>query len=329
MSVGRWVLAVATLGALVVASLLVGAADLRFGDVLAALLGGGDGTTGKIVRDLRLPRALLGLLVGAGLAMSGVTMQSTLRNPLAEPYLLGVSGGAAVGAVLATTLGASGVGLISLGAFGGALAAVAAVLLLARGAGGGAGRDPRVLVTAGVVAGAFANAVIMIALAAAPPTAQRSALWWMMGSVAAATWPDVLWLGSMVLATGALTVHWARQLDVVALGPDAAASLGVDPRRATTRFFIAGSLLAAGTVATAGLVGFVGLIVPHLVRAAGARAARLTLLSAALGGASLVLVADIIARTVRAPIELPLGAVTAVLGVPFFVWRLRQGGTER
>jgi iron complex transport system permease protein len=319
------VIAALLVGVLLVAgaSLALGAVALPLHDVWQGLLGTGEATGVAIVRELRLPRTVLGLLVGAALGASGTVLQSTLRNPLAEPYLLGVSGGAAVGAVLATTAGARAVGVISLFAFAGALTAVAIVLLLARGA--ARTRDPRTLLMAGVVTGAFANAVIMVALAQASATEQRGALWWMMGSIASARWSDVWWLGSATLLVGSVAVHRARELDVVALGPETAVSLGVDAERASRRFFLLASLLAAATVATAGLIGFVGLIVPHLARAAtrgsGARAGMVV---AAALGAMLVVAADIVARTARAPTELPLGAITALLGVPFFLYLLRR-----
>lgn len=304
-------------------SLSLGAVALPPGDVWRGLSGAGDATAVAIVRELRLPRTALGALVGAALGASGTALQSTLRNPLAEPYLLGVSGGAAVGAVLATAVGIDGIGLISAFAFAGALVAVGLVLLLARQHPGN--QDPRTLLMAGVVIGAFANAVIMIALAQSSATEQRGALWWMMGSIATARWQDVAWLGGAVVVIGGALVHRARDLDVVALGPETASSLGVHAERAASRFFLLSSLLAAATVATAGLIGFVGLIVPHLARGLSQRAsARTTTFAAAALGAILVLGADVIARTVRAPAELPLGAITALLGVPFFLRQLRR-----
>ena len=304
-------------------SLALGAVSLPLADVWRGLTGTGDATAGAIVRELRLPRTALGALVGAALGASGTTLQSTLRNPLAEPYLLGVSGGAAVGAVLATAAGLSAVGVISTFAFVGALGAVGLVLLLARQ--GPALRDPRTLLMAGVVTGAFANAVIMVTLAQASASEQRGALWWMMGSIAAARWQDVTWLAGALAVLGGILLHLARELDVVALGPETATSLGVDADRAASRFFVLASLLAAATVSTAGLVGFVGLIVPHLARAMTRQAnARTAMVAAAMLGAMLVLAADIVARTARPPAELPLGAITAILGVPFFLWQLRR-----
>jgi iron complex transport system permease protein len=300
--------------------LMLGAADLAPGEVLRALAGGSDPSTALIVRGIRLPRVVLALLVGASLGMSGAALQGTLRNPLAEPYLLGVSGGAAVGAVLAVAAGVALPPLIALAAFGGAVVAVAGVLSLARVAGGG---DARTLLVAGVVVGAFANATIMVVMATAAPDVTRNALWWMMGSVAAAGWRDVSLLALVLAIVGALLVHRARSLDVLTLGPESADALGIDAERTGRHFFLLASLLAAATVAVAGLVGFVGLLVPHLARAIAGSRSRGVLAASAVAGAALVVAADLVARTVRAPAELPLGAVTALLGVPFFLWRLR------
>lgn len=307
-----------------VAAIATGAVSIPVGDVVRAIAGNGDHSVVAIVRNLRLPRVALAALIGAGLGMSGGALQGTLRNGLAEPYLLGVSGGAAVGAVLAFSAGVSDAGWIALAAFAGAAVAVLLALIVARAAGSGGRRDPRTLLMAGVVIGAFANAVIMIALANAPPNTIRGALWWMMGSAGDATWQTVVVLGVSVLAGGTALVYRARDIDVLALGEEPAAALGVDVDRAARTIYLLSALLAAATVAAAGLVGFVGLIVPHLVRAAGVRRHRPLLLGAALVGATLVVGADLAARILRPPAELPLGAVTAVLGVPFFLAQLRK-----
>ena len=301
-----------------------GAIPLSLAAVMEALLGEGDPTAVAIVRDLRLPRALLGGLVGAGLGASGAALQGALRNPLAEPYLLGVSGGAAVGAVTVFALGVASDGVITLAAFLGGIAAVFVALGVARVGGRSVRADVRTLLIAGVIVGAFANAAIMVALASAEPNTVRGALWWMMGSAADATWPQVAWLGASILVAGGALVYWAREIDVLSLGEDTAASLGVDAERAGRRVFLLAALLAAATVAAAGLVGFVGLVVPHIARRLGLRAHRPLILAAALIGATLVVAADLAARTVAAPAELPLGAITALLGVPFFLFQLRK-----
>jgi len=317
-----WIAAIAALILLALVAIAHGAVALSLADVARALAGRGDAETVAIVRSLRVPRVALALLVGGGLGMAGAALQGSLRNALAEPYLLGVSGGAAVGAVLAVALGVTAAGALPLAAFAGAAAAIAAALVVARAAGGRA--DTRALLMAGVVIGAFANAAIMAALADAPPNTVRGALWWMMGSVADADWPRVAWLAAYVGVAGAALLWMARDIDVLALGEEPAAGLGVDVERAGRRIYLVSSLLAAATVAAAGLVGFVGLVVPHLVRGAGVRRHRPLLAGAAIVGAALVVAADLAARTVRAPAELPLGAVTALIGVPFFLAQLRR-----
>lgn len=300
----------------------IGSVPIPVSDVIDALLGRGESHVVAIVRDLRAPRVLLAAIAGAALAMSGAALQGTLRNPLAEPYLLGVSGGAAVGAVVALTMGWGTPTVVTLAAFGGAAISTVLVGLLARYAGGRA--EPRLLLMAGVVVGAFANAVILVALADAPPDRIRGALWWMMGSTADATYGAVVRTAISLVLLGGLLLVRARELDVLALGEEPAVALGADVDRAARRTFLVASWLAAATVATIGLIGFVGLVVPNLARALGAHRHRAMLVLSAVYGAALLVSADILARSVRAPIELPLGAVTALVGVPFFLARLRK-----
>jgi len=301
-----------------------GAVSVSLAGVIDALRGRGDPTAIAIVRDLRLPRVVLGALVGAGLGASGAALQGALRNALAEPYLLGVSGGAAVGAVIAYAFGVTSDALITLAAFAGGIAAVFVALGVARVGGRTARADLRTLLIAGVIVGAFANAAIMVALANAAPNNIRGALWWMMGSAADATWQRVAWLAASIAIAGGALVYWAREIDVLSLGEDTAVSLGVDVERAGRRAFLLAALLAAATVSAAGLIGFVGLVVPHIARGIGLRTHRRLILAAALIGATLVVAADLAARTVAAPTELPLGAITALLGVPFFLIQLRR-----
>ncbi|MEP7087515.1 MAG: iron ABC transporter permease [Gemmatimonadota bacterium] len=317
-----WLAIAAAVALLSVAAIVYGAVPLDVRAVLDALSGRGDPVTVAIVRTLRLPRAALALLVGAGLGMAGAALQGALRNALAEPYLLGVSGGAAVGAVAAVAIGASTPLVLPLASFAGAALAIAVALGVARASGGRA--DPRVLLMAGVIVGAFANAAIMVLLANAPPNAVRNALWWMMGSVADARWLTVGWLGIYVAIGGALLLWFARDIDVLSLGEESAAALGVDANRSSRTIFLIAALLSAATVAAAGLVGFVGLVVPHLVRSLGVRRHRALIAGAALVGAGLVVAADLVARLARPPGELPLGAVTALVGVPFFLVQMRR-----
>lgn len=317
-----WFVITVAVGVLIVASLALGAVPLAPGAVFRALAGDGDAVAVTIVRELRLPRVVLGMLVGCALGSSGAALQGTLRNALAEPYLLGVSGGAASGAVIAMILGVADAGVTSLAAFAGALCAVVLVLALARAAGGA--RDPRTLLMAGVVIGAFANAVILILLSDASPERVRGALWWIAGSISDASWARVAWLLVYVLVGVTLLVARGRLLDVLALGDESAAALGVNVGRATQQIFVTCALLAAASVAAAGLVGFVGLVVPNIARAFGVVRHRTLIVASAVTGGALVIFADLIARTVRAPVELPLGAVTALIGVPVFLARLRR-----
>ena len=317
----RWLLLVLAVVTAMMAGVAFGTLRLSPLEVLHGVLGTGAPMQTAVVRELRLPRVALAALVGAGLGAAGAALQGATRNVLAEPYLLGVSGGAATGAVIAVAVGAPAP-LVPLAGFAGALAAVAITLLVARAAGGRG--DAHVVLMAGVVVGAFANAAIMVALAGADARVVRGALWWMMGSVADASWSGVRGLAVYVVVGIATLLVLARAIDVLALGEDTAAGMGVNVARVALAVYVAGALLAAGTVAAAGLVGFVGLLVPHLVRMSGARTHRAIISAAALAGAALVVVADLIARVALPPAELPLGAVTAILGVPFFLARLRR-----
>lgn len=320
----HWAAAIGLLSLAIFAGLVLGVTTIPMGETLRALAGDGDETTLTIIRSLRAPRVALAAMVGAALAMSGAALQGVLRNSLAEPYLLGVSGGAAVGAVIAFGMGLQHLGSLAIPAFAGAIAAVAAALLVARAAGRSARGDPRTLLMAGVIIGAFANAVIMVALANSTADTLRGSLWWMMGSVADASWIGALWLALYLAIAGGALLRLAPEIDVLALGEEAAAALGSDVERATRRVFLVSALLAGATVAAAGLIGFVGLIVPHIVRAFGVRRHKGLIAGSALIGATLVVLADVAARTALPPAELPLGAVTALIGVPFFLVQLAR-----
>ena len=277
----------------------------------------------RILLDLRLPRVLLGLLVGAALATAGTTFQALLRNPLADPYLLGVSGGAALGAVFVLTTGA-GAGqplVVPLAACGGALAAVAAVWGLASGAGA---LPPTALILSGVVVSAFCSALVMFLTAIAPAGRVQGAMFWMMGSLASPP-AGILPAVAAVVALGvALAVVAGPQLNALSLGEETAAHLGVDARRVRLRLFFAASIITGAAVAAAGLVGFVGLVVPHALRALIGADHRLLVPSAALAGAIVLVLADTVARSVLPPAEIPVGVVTALIGAPFFLVLLRR-----
>ncbi|HEX4684896.1 MAG TPA: iron ABC transporter permease [Gemmatimonadaceae bacterium] len=322
MSSSRWLLLGVSLLIAALLGIAVGTITIPLPAIIDALRGGHrDDVSTLVIRSLRLPRVLLAMLVGAGLGMSGASLQGTMRNPLAEPYLLGVSGGAAVGAVVAYSMG-FGAGMLPIAAFIGAVAAVIVAFFVAHAA--GARGDPRVMLMAGVVVGAFANALIMLILANAEASTVRNALWWMMGSVSESTWTQVGALAMYVALGGGILFAVAPQMDVLSLGEDAAAGLGLNVDAAIRRIFLVSALIAAATVAAAGLVGFVGLIVPHIMRSAGLRRHRPLLVGSALAGATLVVLSDLLGRIIRPPAELPLGAVTALIGVPFFLTKLRR-----
>jgi len=323
------VLRLALLAALCAGALLLsvrlGAVRLGVREVLDALRGAGDPTTVAIVQRLRVPRSLLAALVGGALAASGAVFQALLRNPLAEPYVLGVSGGAAVGAVAAIVFGAgassAGVGLA---AFAGA--AIAIVVVLRMAASVGPTLDTRILLLSGVVAGAFFNACILLVLTFADTESFRSALFWMMGSFSGATWREI---GLMaVLAGPALAVLFAlaRPLNLLAVGEETAQYLGVRTERVKLAAYGTASLLTASAVAVSGVIGFVGLVIPHIVRMAWGADHRFLIPASVLLGATFLVLADSLARTVAAPTELPIGVVTAFVGVPFFLWILRRRG---
>lgn len=311
------ILAAVLAGALLLA-LGVGAVAIPPGEVLRALLGDAEPTTRTIVRDLRLPRAVLAMLIGAGLAVAGAVFQALLRNPLAEPYVLGVSGGAAVGAVavlaFATTAPAW---LLPLAAFVGGVGTIALVFRIAASV--GRALDTRVLLLAGVVVGAFFNAVILLLLTLADVETFRSAVFWMMGSLASATWPAVGLLALYLVPALLALLAMARPLNLMAVGEETALYLGTRVERVKRGAYLVASLLVAAGVAAAGVIGFVGLIVPHALRLLWGGDHRLLLPGSALAGAAFLLLADTAARTVAAPGELPVGVVTALIGVPLFV----------
>jgi iron complex transport system permease protein len=305
------------------AAITTGAAGLPASEVIAALTGGGHETARTIVLELRLPRVVLALVAGGGLAVAGAVFQALLRNPLAEPYVLGVAGGAAVGAVAALTLGLAAVpGLVPAAALAGAGGAILLVLRIAVRA--GHILDTRILLLAGVVVGAFFNAVILLLLTLADVESFRSAVFWMMGSLAPANWRAVVLLALYVVPALAVLLALARPLNLLAIGDETALFLGARVGRVKLVAYFVASLLVASAVSVCGVIGFVGLIVPHAVRLAWGSDHRMLLPASLLGGGAFLLLADTAARTVAAPAELPVGVVTALLGVPLFVLLLRR-----
>jgi len=298
------------------AGVLIGSVAIAPGDVVGALLGSTD-VNGTIVRELRLPRVLGAALVGGSLAAAGALLQGLLRNPLADPFVTGTSAGATLAAVVAIALGAAAP-IVPLAAFVGALAAVLLVWRLARLGG------PTTVLTvllAGVVLTSFVGAVVTFVLVSSDRLALRlrAVLGWLQGGVSVISWQELA-VAALVVAAGFLAaLLLARRVDAYAFGEETAATLGVDPDRTTTAVLVATALLSGAAVALAGLVGFVGLVVPHALRfVVGATHSRLVPASFLAGAVALVL-ADLGARTLIAPGELPLGAITGLVGAPFFL----------
>jgi len=245
-----------------------------------------------------------------------------VRNPLADPYLLGLSGGAGLGAVLAIAAGVTSAWMLPAAAFAGSLAAVAVVYRLAVVADGGL--DSRVLLLAGVVVSAFCGAVVAGVLAVSEAAQVKSATLWLMGGLGGVAWPGVLALAAYAAPGVALLLAEARALNLLALGEEPAQHLGADVGRTKRRVYVAASLLAAASVAAAGMIGFVGLVVPHAVRLVRGHDHRTLLPASFLLGGTFLTLADTVARTAFAPLELPVGVVTAVVGVPVFALLLRR-----
>lgn len=299
----------------------VGAAPLPLGDVVRGLAHSA-APAAPIVRDLRLPRALLGFVVGGALGVCGAALQALVRNPLADPYLLGLSGGAGLGAVLAIAGRAGGPWAVPAAAFAGALAAVLLVYRLSLVS--GRRLDPRVLLLAGVVVGSFAAAIMTAVITLSPAPELRNAFLWLLGGLGGASWRALALFGAYAVVPFALLFGSARSLDLLALGDEPASHLGADVERTRRLVYGAASLLTAASVATCGIIGFVGLVVPHAVRRLTSPLHRTLLPLSFLAGGAFLVLSDALARTVLRPMELPVGVVTALVGVPLFVVLLRR-----
>ena len=299
-------------------ALTAGELSVSFDAAFAALSGARGDVEAQIIRELRLPRAVAAFACGGLLATAGALMQVLLRNPLADPYILGISGGAAVGALGAITLGAATF-WIDASAFAGALAAMLVVFGLAHG--DGSWTQTRLLLT-GVIVAAGCGAAVSLMLALAPDTRVMSMLFWMMGDASAAARP---WPALAVLALALVAViPFARDLNVLARGELSARALGVRVGHLRVALYVLASLLTATAVTLVGSVGFVGLVVPHLVRLALGNDQRVLIPAAALAGGTLLTLADTAARTVMAPQQLPVGVLTALIGVPVFLFLLSR-----
>lgn len=299
-----------------VIALTSGSSGIGLRQALTVLGGGGDEATRNVLLAVRLPRVLAAFGVGSLLAFSGVLLQALFRNPLADPYVLGVSGGAAVGALLAMIVGAAAI-VVQSAAIAGALGAVAVVYLLARGGG-----TPRLLLT-GVVLASACGALVSVLLALADTSRVRGMVFWLAGDL---EWAVNPWLsGVAALIAVSVAVLVARPLNVLASGELRARTVGLALEGWRTALFIACATLTALAVVSAGTVGFVGLITPHAVRLAFRTSDhRIVAPAAALGGGMLLAAADLVARTIAAPRQLPVGAIMALVGAPLFVLLLRH-----
>ena len=313
--------------ALFLASLVIGPAQIGIGQSLRALVVGGDGPARLVMREIRLPRALLALMIGASLGIAGAAMQGYLRNPLADPGLVGVSGSAALGAVLAiqTGLAAAFAFALPVAALAGALVGVLMVLLLA-----GPRGSSLTLILAGIAISALAAALTALVLNLSPnPFAANEIVFWMMGSLANRSMVHV-WISLPLIVVGVLMLlTLSRGLDALTLGEDAAEALGIGLRRMRLTLIFGTAAVVGASTAVAGAIGFIGLVVPHLLRPfVGAQPGRL-LWASAFGGAAMLLAADIAVRMILPERDLKLGVVTALIGAPLFlhlIYRTRRDG---
>ncbi len=321
----RWTL-IAALAALTlvaaIASLLFGAVDLSVARLFAAAKGDGDKVASIILFDLRLPRTVLALAVGAMLGLAGAALQGYLRNPLAEPSVLGTSNAAALGGVAAIYFGLAEMHpiLLPLLATGGALLSLALLVVLA-----GKAESPLTLILAGIAVSTLAVAGTSLALNLSPnPFAAMEIMTWLLGSLENRSF-DHVWIALPCIAIGTAMLLWnGRALDALTLGEDAAQALGTDLKRTRLRLLIGTAIGVGGAVAVAGAIGFVGLIVPHLIRPLTDRSPSAILLPSAIGGAALLTLADLGVRIIPTTNELKLGVVTAFLGVPVFLIHLMR-----
>ena len=294
-------------------ALASGSADISIVDTVDALLGRAPDKAQSLVTSLRLPRALTAFSVGGLLAIAGVLMQVLLRNPLAEPYILGTSGGAAVAALVAMMLGLGSL-VVDIAAFGGALAATLLVFSIAHGTGSWA--PARLLLTGVVLAAGFSAATTLL-LALTPEQNLRGMLFWLMGDLSFAYEPARVLALLIVMAVGATLA--ARHLNVLSRGEMQAAIVGMPVAAFRYIVFASASLAVALSVTTVGVIGFIGLVVPHLVRLVAGSDHRVVVPASALAGGTLLVIADTLARTIMAPRQLPVGALTAAIGVPLFL----------
>jgi iron complex transport system permease protein len=323
--VWRWQITASAAAALLIACLLgvgFGPVNLSFSSILRTLLGLPNGLQAEdrtLLLQLRLPRVVLGALVGAALATSGAVYQSVFRNPLADPYLLGAASGAGLGATIAITNGGGNLhALLPIFAFLGGVLAVAATFLVA----GRLFADPSTLLLAGIAVGSFATA-FQTYLQQRNSAALRPVYSWILGELTVASWDVVKWAGIYIVIALIVLIRISKVLDALMLSDEEAYSLGVSPQKIRLIAVAAATLATATAVSASGLIGFVGIVVPHLVRGLTKRATNRSLMSIAFVGAAFLVIADLGARTLLSPAELPIGVITAFVGAPFFLFVLR------
>ncbi len=324
--VWRWQITASAAAALLIACLLgvgFGPVNLSFSAIIRTLLGLPNGLENEdrtLLLQLRLPRVVLGALVGAALATSGAVYQSVFRNPLADPYLLGAASGAGLGATIAITNGGGNLhSLLPIFAFLGGVLAVAATFLVA----GRLFADPSTLLLAGIAVGSFATA-FQTYLQQRNSAALRPVYSWILGELTVANWDVVKWSGIYIFIALFVLIRISKVLDALMLSDEEAYSLGVSPQKIRLIAVAAATLATATAVSASGLIGFVGIVVPHLVRGLTKRATNRSLLSIAFVGAAFLVIADLGARTLLSPAELPIGVITAFVGAPFFLFVLRS-----
>lgn len=312
-------------------SLSLGTADIGLMKILSGIfealsdsLCGWSDTEKVIILHIRLPRIILAGIVGASLSVAGVVFQALFRNPLADPYILGISSGSAVGAILAILLGA-GLSFLSIPAasFSGALVTIILVLSIARSR---YGFHPNTLLLSGVIVGAFFSAVIMFLVSITQDERVHTILFWLMGDLSLSRYSEIIVIIPFVIIGFFIIYLYAHPLNLIATGEDTALQLGVEVERVKRLLLITASLITGVVVSVSGVIGFVGLIVPHMMRMIFGSDHRILLPASGLFGLSFLVIADTIARTIIAPVELPVGVVTAIFGAPFFIYLLRTKG---
>lgn len=304
----------------IIIGLLIGSADIGFTDLIAALTGGSvDSSISRIIIDIRLPRVLLAIAVGGGLSVAGAVFQALLMNPLAEPYILGISSGGTFGAILSFVIGLSFF-YTQLFAFAGAIVVVFLVFYLGQRFGE---LEPNVLLLTGVMIGAFFSALILLMLTVMEDSV-RTAVFWLIGNLSFASLDNVVIVLPIVIIGFFILYFFSQKFNVLTLGSSTANQLGVNAGFVKNVTYVVASLIVGAVVSVSGIIGFVGLLIPHIVRLLFGVDNRIVVPASFLLGASYLIAADTVARSLISPAEIPVGAITALLGAPVFIYLLRK-----